>query len=238
MKDNFVKFFAGRASSILCCLALVVLLASCMDDDKNEQIQPVPVAYVSIYHGSPSAPELDVFVDNRPVNRLEFTDYTGYLNFHTGDRNFKVNPFNASNALVDTTINFVDGAFYSLFIVNDMAGVQALAVRDSATAPAAGKAKVRFINLSPDAASLDLASNENTTPMFTGQAFKQPSEFVEVDAENYSFDVKTSGQAEALVSVSDINLQPGKFYTIITRGFANPPAGNNNALSVEVIRNL
>ena len=236
MKDNFVKFSWGKVSSIMCSVALVVLLASCLDDD-DRQTQPVSVAYVSIYHESPDAPELDVLVDNKTINRLDFTDYTGYLNFYTGDRNLTINPFNASNALVDTTINFVDGAFYSVFIVNDLSSVETLVVRDSASSPASGKAKVRFINLSPDAPALDLAADADSIPVFTGQAFKEPSEFVEVDAKEYSFDVKTSGTAEPLVSVSDIDLRSDNFYTIITRGFANPPSGNNNNLSVEVIRN-
>jgi len=237
MKDNFVKFSWGRVSMIVCSIALVLLLASCLDDD-DRQNQPVPLAYVSIYHGSPNAPELDVLVDDKAINRLEFTDYTGYLNFYTGDRNFKINPFNASNALVDTTINFVDGGFYSVFIVNDLSSVEALAVRDSASSPGSGKAKVRFINLSPDAPALDLSSTENSAPVFTSQAFKKPSEFLEVDAKEYAFDVKTSGGTDSLVSVSDVELREGNFYTIIVRGFANPPAGNNNELSVEVIRNL
>lgn len=236
MKDNFVKLSWGKLGSILCCIALVMLLASCLDDD-NAQPQPIPVAYVSIYHESPNAPQLDVFVDNRPINTLEFTDYTDYLNFYTGDRNFKINPFNASNALVDTTINFVDGAFYSLFIVNNISNVETLVVRDSASTPASGKAKVRFINLSPDAPALDVTPGENETPLFASQSFKQPSAFTEVNAENSSFDVKATGNTDVLVSVSDINLQPGRFYTIITRGFVNPPSGNNNALSIEVIRN-
>lgn len=182
-------------------------------------------------------PELDVFVDDRQVNRLEFTDYTGYLNFYTGERNFKINPFNATNALIDTTVNFADGAFYSMFIVNNLSNVEALTVRDSASAPASGKAKIRFINLSPDANALDVVSNEDTAPLFAAQVFKQPSNFIELDAAEASFVIKPAGGTDELVSVSDINIQPGKFYTIIARGFANPPAGNSNELSLEVIVN-
>ena len=136
-----------------------------MDDD-DHVTQPIPVAYVSIYHASPNAPGVDVYVDERPVNTLEFTDYTGYLNFFTGDRRFKINPFNASNALVDTTLTFDDGGFYSMFIVNDLAKIEALAVRDSASTPASGKAKIRFINLSPDSSPLDVTVNEETTAIF------------------------------------------------------------------------
>lgn len=235
MKEVFVKLKAVKLPSIIGAIALVVLLAACsLDDDRNAV--PVPVAYVSFYHASPNAPELDVYVDQRPVNRLEFTDYTGYLNFYTGNRNFKINSLNASNALIDTTVTFEDGGFYSVFIVNDVSNVETLTLRDSADAPGEGKAMIRFINLSPDANALDLSINDDTTPVFSAKEFKQPSEFTEIDASESSFVVKTAGGSEALVSVSDIDIRPGKFYTIIARGFANPPAGNNNALSVEVIR--
>lgn len=235
MKNNFLKFKWGKLGMTVCFAALVLLMASCLDDDDPKN-QPVPVAYVSIYHASPNAPELDVFVDDRQVNRLEFTDYTGYLNFYTGTRNFKINPFNASNTLIDTTVTFTDGAFYSMFIVNNLPNVEALTVRDSASAPSAGKTKVRFINLSPDANALDVTSNDSDSLLFAAQEFKQPSDFLEVDAEQYSFVIKPAGGSDELVSVSDINFQPGRFYTIIARGFANPPAGNNNELSLEVIR--
>ena len=106
MKDNFVKFYWGKLKSFLYLAAFVLLLASCSLDDDRNATDPIPVAYVSIYHASPNAPELDIYVDERPVNRLEFTDYTGYLNFYTGDRHFKVNPFNASRVSLSKTLSF------------------------------------------------------------------------------------------------------------------------------------
>jgi hypothetical protein len=234
MLKNHLGFSWSNMARVLCLAALVLFMASCLDDD-DSQNQVTPVAFVSIYHASPNAPELDVIVDDRQVNRLDFTDYTGYLNFYTGERNFRINPFNASNSLIDTTITFNDGAFYSVFIVNNLPNVEALAVRDSADAPAEGKAKIRFINLSPDAGALDVTDGDSS--LFPAREFKKPSNFVEVDAAPSSFVLKPAGGADELVTVSDINLRPGKFYTIIARGFANPPAGNNNTLSLEVIEN-
>ena len=236
MQIRHLKFNWGKLGMTMCFAALVLVMSACLDDD-DPQNQVAPVAYVAIYHASPNAPELDVIVDERPVNRLEFTDYTGYLNFYTGQRNFKINPFNASNSLVDTTITFRDGAFYSLFIVNNLPNVEALAVRDSASAPSEGKAKVRFINLSPDAGSLQITANDKDSSIFDAGDFKQPSNFVEMDAASSSFVLKPAGSSDELVTVPDIELRPGRFYTIIARGFANPPAGNNNELSLEVITN-
>ena len=52
----------------LCALTLTaILLISCdMDDDNN--VQPIPLSYVSIYNAIPDSPELDVTVDSRLVN--------------------------------------------------------------------------------------------------------------------------------------------------------------------------
>jgi len=236
MQKSHLKFSWGKLGMTLCFSALVLVLASCLDDD-DSQNPATPVAFVSIYHASPNAPELDVIVDDRQVNRLEFTDYTGYLNFYTGERNFKINPFNASNSLVDTTITFADGAFYSVFIVNNVPNVEALAVRDSASAPSEDKTKIRFINLSPDAGALEVTLNDGDSSLFEAREFKQPSNFVEVDAASSSFVLSPAGSSDELVKVSDIELRPGRFYTIIARGFTNPPAGNNNELSLEVIEN-
>ena len=234
MLKNHLGLSWSNMARTLCLAALVLFMASCLDDD-DSQNQVTPVAYVSIYHASPNAPELDVIVDDRQVNRLDFTDYTGYLNFYTGERNFRINPFNASNSLIDTTITFNDGAFYSVFIVNDLPNVEALALRDSTNAPADGKAKIRFINLSPDAGASDVTDGDSS--LFQTREFKKPSNFVEVDAASSSFVLQPAGGGDELVTVSDVNLRPGRFYTIIARGFANPPAGNNNALSLEVIEN-
>lgn len=236
MNISHLKLNWGKLGMIVCFAALLLFMASCLDDD-DPQNEPVPVAYVSIYHASPNAPELDVIVDDRQVNRLDFTDYTGYLNFYTGARHFKINPFNASNSLIDTTITLADGAFYSVFIVNDLPNVEALTVRDSANAPSDGKAKLRFINLSPDAGSLEIASDGEGSSLFGPREFKQPSHFVEVDATSSSFVLSPAGSSDELVTVSGIELRPGRFYTIIARGFANPPSGNNNELSLEVVMN-
>jgi len=228
---NFISRFRGLFFS----MALLVLMASCMNDDDDVVNQPVEVAYVSIYNAAPDAPDLDIVVDGRVINRnpFDYTSYSGYLNFYTGNREIKFNASNANNALIDTTFSFEDGKAYSLFAVNTLPNVEALLVVDSAASPASGKAMIRFVNLAPDAPAFDLADASGT--LFTGKGFKQATAFQEVDAKTYTFDVRTAGGSDAVVSAKDVEILPGRFYTIITRGFVNPPSGNTNVLSVEVL---
>ena len=218
-------------------LAIIVLLASCMDDDDEFVSQPVEVAYVSIYHAAPDAPEFDIVVDGRVINLnpFDYTSYSGYLNFYTGNREIRFNSVNANSALIDTTFNFEDGKAYSLFAINRLPDVEALLVVDSAASPAAGKAMVRFVNLAPDASAFEVAVPDTTTPLFAGKAFKEATQYQEIDAKTYDFHIRNAGATESVLSAEDVEILPGRYYTIITRGFVNPPQGNSNILSVEVL---
>lgn len=51
---------------------------------------------------------------------------------------------------------------------------------------------------------------------------------MELDAAESSFVLRAAGESDELVSIADAELQAGKFYTIIARGFATPPSDNNN----------
>ena len=237
MSKNVIHFIS-RFRSVFYSMALLVLLVSCLDDDDGVVREPVEVAYVSIYHAAPDAPDLDIVVDGRVINRnpFDYTSYSGYLNFFTGSRDIEFKAENADNALVDTTFNFEDGKAYSLFAVDKLPEVEALLVVDSASTPAEGKAMVRFVHLSPDAPAFDISTGDaEAAPLFAGKGFKEATVYQEIDANTYSFDVKNAGGSEVILSAEGVEILPGRYYTIITRGFVNPPAGNNNVLSIEVL---
>jgi hypothetical protein len=229
--------FISRFRALFFSVTLLLLLTACMDENDDFVNEPVEVAYVSIYHAAPDAPELDIVVDGRVINRnpFDYTSYSGYLNFFTGSRQFRFNSVNADNALIDTTFNFEDGKAYSLFAINRVSDIEALLVVDSAASPTEGKAMVRFVNLAPDASEFDVAVAGSSTPLFEGQSFKAATQYQEITADSYSFEIRNSGGSDVVVSAEDVEILPGRYYTIITRGFVNPPQGNNNILSVEVL---
>jgi hypothetical protein len=235
--NNNDRFLWGKLRGILCVAALVIVMASCFDED-TAPVQPVPVSYVSIYHASPDAPGLDIVVDDRQINTnsFDYSDFSGYLNFRTGERNFKLTAVNAANTFLDTTFSFVDGKAYSVFIADKVASIEAVLLTDSAAQPASGKAMLRFIHLSPDASAVDIVSDKlEDGKTFKGKTFKMASGFSEVDAASYSFSVKEAGTDKVLLTANDINIQEGGFYTVILRGLANPPSGVTNVLSLEVL---
>ena len=236
MKINF-EMVKSKMKWLPLAAIFVAPLAACTDEE-GDTIEPVPTAFVSIYNASPDAPELDVTVDNRSVfsQPLSYTDYTRYLNFYTGDRELKISSFNANNALVDTTLNFQPNKAYSVFIADDVADLSAVVVEDNVEAPEAGQALVRMIHLSPDAQAVDLLEEDGTN-LFADQEFKQASAFQAVDANTYNLKLNAAGSSDQVLSIPDVNFSAGGVYTIIVRGFATPPAGNTNVLSVQIVSN-
>jgi hypothetical protein len=233
MYNNVIKLIS-RFRIVLFSIALIVLLVSC-NDDEDYVNEPIEVAYVSVYHASPDAPAFDIVVDDRVINTwpFDYSSYSGYLNFFTGNRNIQFNAVNADNALIDTTFNFEQGKAYSLFAINRVSGLEALLVVDSAAAPPEGKAMVRFVHLSPDAPAFDIAIEGETAPLFAGRSFRGATAFKEVEAGTRAFEVKND--TEVVLATEQLEIRAGRYYTIIVRGFAVPPQGNTNVLSVEVL---
>ena len=212
-----------------------LLVATGCDLDNDEQPLP-PVSYVSLYQASPNSPDLNIILDDKLIaTSFEYADHTGYLRFITGDRTLEFGPSGADNIVADTTMTFENDKAYSIFVVDTYDKADILVLNDETTAPAAGKAKVRFLNLAPDAPEIDLQVADTDTSVFTGQAFKELSDFVEVDAKKYAFNVKLASGSDVLLTLPNAVLLEGWSYTVVVRGFKTPPDGSDKVLSAELI---
>lgn len=225
----------------LCFSLIMMTMAGCKDDD--DDITPVPepdsVAYVSLYHVSPDAPPLAIRVDDNRINfnPFEYTEHTGYLRFYTGERNLLFTPFDASNTLLQTNVNLEDDMLYSVFVTGTANDLEALVTEDEIPEADAGNSLVRVVHASPDAPAVDL-STTGDEPLFSDVAYRNASEFTEIPAGSTSFEITAMGGDEVIATVDNVNFLPGRVYTLLIRGYQNPPAGNTNALSIQIVPNF
>ena len=104
---------------------------------------------------------------------------------------------------------------------------------DDLKAPATGKAKLRFINLSPGAGTLNVAQNGKTlfnqvaygraaNSALTGEALSAWSlgPFENVDAGTVNLDYLDAATA-VKVGTASLQLEAGKIYTVFTQGLPN-----------------
>jgi hypothetical protein len=223
----------------------VAMLTSCDDDDDNP-ISPGQddEAMVMVVHASPDAGAVDLLVDNVVAGaNLSYPDNTGYLTVEKGDRDIKVNAAGTQTTVINTTFDFEDDTFYTVFAAgtvaeDDDADLGLLVLTDDLTAPTTGNAKVRFVHLAPDAPAVDIVNvtdPANEAVLFDAQNYRDATAFASVPAGTYNLEVRTDAGGTTVLPLNDIVLEAGKIYTVFANGFVTPPTGNTNALGAEII---
>jgi hypothetical protein len=237
-KMNMWKHFRGLAAGLVALASLVFMAGCSLNNDSPGNSQPItPVSYISLYNASPNAPELRMSVDNMNVGvELDYGDYTGYLPFRTGERTFQFGPSGADNVTIDTTVTLSEGKAYSVFVADDYNKASIIVTNDNSPDPSAGKAKVRLINLSPDAGAMQVSLKGGGSNLIAPEGFKHVSEFGEIVADAYDLEV-TQPDGSVKLSLPNIVFHSGKFYTIVVKGYKVPPSGNTNVLSATVLGN-
>lgn len=212
----FLKHKAIAAALTFSMLSLG--LVSCSKMDSN--YEPIQVSGLNIIQAVPTTELLDVYVDNTRANgtEFEFGSKIGYLSAFSGNRAFNVTKRGTSTSLKSLQHTLKPQAGYSLFVANTLANIEFLMLEDNLEKPAAGKAKIRFVNLSPDAGTLALNVNGAATDLAINKAFKEFSAFETVDAtENATLNIKNaSGATET--SIAAVKLEDGKIYTVYAKG--------------------
>ena len=218
------------ASVIL--MSSAVLFTSCKkDEDVHEH------ANVMVVHASPDAPGVDLLVDGTKKNSaaLNFPNNTGYLELEAGTRNLKVNVAGTSTTVINADVPFTKDMSYSVFAVDSVSVISAIVLTDDLTAPAAGKAHVRFVHLSPDAPAVDVAVASTGDIVFGNKAFKEYTAFTPLDAGAYNLDVRVAGTSTVALVLPTITLEAGKIYTVFAKGFLG--GSGAQALGAEIIVN-
>ena len=151
-------------------------------------------------------------------------------------RNIKVNVAGTSNSVINGNLDVEADQYYSVFAVDEVAEITALVLGDDLTPPAAGKAHVRFVHLSPDAPAVDIALVGGAV-VFPNVAFKGFTAFTPLNAGvAYNLEVRVAGTSTVALVLPPVTLQAGKIYTVFAKGFL---AGTGaQALGAEIIVNL
>ena len=222
-----------KAFSFLLSIVLVFsifTLSSCEDDK-------ITYANVLVTHASPDAPGVDLLIDDVKVNTqpLTYPNNTGYLDAETGTRNIKVNVAGTSTSVINGNLDLEVDKYYSVFAVDQVSEITALVLEDDLTMPAAGKAHVRFVHLSPDAPAVDVAVASSGAVVFSNIEFKESTAFTPLDAGTYNLDVRVTGTSTVALVLPPITLQAGKIYTIFAKGFLEGTGAQ--ALGAEIIIN-
>ncbi len=177
---------------------------------------------VRVFHASPDAPAVDVYVDDQLVAEdLTFTSMTPYSYLEEGMHNIKVYPTgNDTDVVLSKTVDVPDDRIFTIAAVGNLDAIELLIIEDDIDeVPSTKEATVRVIHLSPNAPSVDILANSNV--LFEDIEFKESSDYVKVPAGMYDVDIALNDGGDIVLS-GKLNLKANRIYTVYAIG--NPPA--------------
>jgi LPXTG-motif cell wall-anchored protein len=180
------------------------------------------IARVRAVHASPDAPAVDILVnDNAAFTNAPFQGITQYADLEEGTYNVKVVPTGATEPVViEADLALEGGTDYTVVALGTLENIEPLVLIDNNSAPAAGKAHVRFVHASPDAPAVDIAVANAGPILFSNVPFKGVGDYLPVDAGTYDLEARIAGTDTVALSVPGVMLDEGTVYTIFAMGLA------------------
>ena len=175
---------------------------------------------VRIFHASPQAPEVDVYIDgNLAFSGLGFKEFTKYVYLDKG--NHKVEVYLAGtkeNPVISQIVDVPDGEMITVAVTGNLDDLSLLAIPDDVSKEMSDSySTFRVIHLSPDAQAVDILEDEET--LFEDIKFREGTEYIEVEPGKYNVKVALSSDGKVALPL-EIKLNPNRIYTIYVVGNA------------------
>ena len=202
-----------RILMVSAVLVLSMVLATSALADAHE-------ARVRAIHASPDAPAVDIWVNGSVAfSNAPFKGITDYAELEPGSYQIQVSPTGATEPIViDATLELATDTDYSIVAVGNLENIEPLVLIDNNSAPAAGKAHVRFVHASPNAPAVDIAVANGGPVLFANVPFKGVGDYLPVDAGTYDLEARIAGTETVALSVPGVALEDGAVYTIFAMG--------------------
>ena len=236
------------AKLILPLTAATLFFTACKPEDTTPTVVK-ETGKIQVFHAAVDAPAIDFQVDSKKVNTdsLVYSKGTAYFSaeFTAGNKTgYKIISSKTGQAISADSLQLESkDKGYSVFLYQDKDAaktIRAFSVPDILLLPAAGKAKIRLVNLMPDVNNnIDVeavtpGSDVTTSSQFSNVSFPKLTDYVEIPKGSYDFKVKLSGTKTTLPSFPNVTFtfEEGKIYTVVARGYANKTGVSGGTLTI------
>ncbi|MVN90862.1 DUF4397 domain-containing protein [Mucilaginibacter aquatilis] len=229
---NFTSAFKLTARYAFMGLLSLSLFSSCKKDDPYN-FEETLHSRVNLINASPDAPAARLYVDDvlRTPNGVNFGEASGYYDTFSGTQDVIIKSASGEATLATTNAGFDVETSYTYMLIGQNSALSILAVNDDLAAPASGKAKIRYVNASPNSSGVTL--NNGSTVLVGAQNYRGVAPTVEVNAGNYTLRAYNTGAFPS--AAATVNLESGKIYTVYAKGLVG--GTGNSAFSVGVFTN-
>jgi hypothetical protein len=213
IKTNFLK-------SLTIVFVLGATLSSCDDND----VDIFGSSDLKVVNAAPNSGSQRFLLANIPeISDLDYLDNSvGYLNVASGNDLVAQFRDQGDNDLYATEkFDIQDNRDYTVYLTGESGDdAEVRLFQDDFTAPASGKAKVKFIHLSTGAPAILNISDAAGTMLATNLARYSQSSYTEIEAGTLAIQAHGAGADENIATLDATELANGKIYTIYIAGSA------------------
>ncbi len=231
--------------TIIGVLFLSAVLTGCLK--KSDVAYDEVKTYLSIMHLASSAPAAEVYINNnRETNSLNpGSVFQYYAGTSPGQLEIKFKKASTDSLIAAMPVTYYDSLrFYSIILFNDpqnTRAVRAIRIEDDFSGVKADQTSLRFLNMSPDIASVsfsindELVSADRMNADIANNAYLRS--FQNYLPGNYTIRAKLAGTDSVLVQTS-AQLTSGNAFTILLQGVSNNTGNlaNSSKLKLVVLR--
>lgn len=157
--------------------------------------------------------------------------YTGYLDVNYADQKYQFKHLGNTDVLFNLVLALDTNKVYSLFVAG-RAEEHTFTTLDTLISDTNGKAKIRFVNASPDAGNLDVLIDSLKLNM---RPYKSATVFVPIGVGIKHVQIFQSGSTTA-ISDSTRTFVTGRVYTLFSRGSITGTGGQKFGTGLVVNR--
>ncbi len=196
-----------------------------IDSNGTGQVFNSAIAEFKVLNGTSLGAPINVFVDGAlALANVPFGGVSNYEKVPTGTRTITVESAATPGAtLLSVVVTLEDATDTSIAVSGAAGALRSLVLTDNNLPSAANRARVRFVNASPDLSAMDVYVNFVKT--FTNVASNTASAYTElvsdpINGTTYEFDFNVAGTATPVLKLPGVTLTAGKTYTIYVVGSA------------------
>ena len=188
-------------------------------------------ALVRVVHAAPGVAATDVFAqDTKLFANIAYRAVTPYHEVAGSKIPFRLRLAGQDSAqpVAEESQSLTDGAHYTLIVgptdataIFSQDGGQNAEFRfvnDELAAPAAGKAKLRVINASPDLSAVDVYAAGRADALLKDVKSTDKTPYAEVEPLQGALEVRRAGENITTLNLPDMQIEAGKIYTVIVVG--------------------
>ncbi len=226
-----------KLSLLIIIILFTGLFLSCecvTDINTPKVVEPTEFADVLLVNAIPDIDSVNLLSSDRLIaNSLKYDDLTfNYIKIASGINSFRLTNSFDSSVVFNSMVILEKDTNYSAFAYGTQSRINLLLLKDGINPAQSNISYVRFIHLSPDADSVVFSFDNFSFNLKL--AYKSYSPFIPISPGVFNLRVKSTFTGAELLESDSLNLEAGYKYTVLLKGYYNPP--HKNKLGYNIIK--